>query len=281
MADATQVLRDLQSWYHAQCDEDWEHDYGITITSMDNPGWCVQIDLALTWLEQRPFPPLLQEGDDHWFECFVRDKQFLAYCGPNDLSEVLQIFLDWAKSVPNWLSCPPSTPTALDEIRREQDNWDAMKGAPQNEQCAHVDCARKRISLSVFCRRHHYEQIRKMPPPVDRNEVWLSGDEAALRDVKSLILDTVRNMYGAGAIPAPTDDGSDIVELEIFKRPIQLLFTSFDAWTALKIELRNPCEQDCLQTSESLLRLFVKDVVQPAIDTRGNVTIDLNFWKNQ
>jgi hypothetical protein len=29
----------LQRWYTAQCDGGWEHHYGITIGTLDNPGW--------------------------------------------------------------------------------------------------------------------------------------------------------------------------------------------------------------------------------------------------
>ncbi len=35
----------LQTWYQAQCDNDWEHQYGVKIDSLDNPGWMVSIDL--------------------------------------------------------------------------------------------------------------------------------------------------------------------------------------------------------------------------------------------
>ena len=48
----------LQSWYQEQCDNDWEHQYGIKIDSLDNPGWVVTIDLAGTPLEDASMPPL-------------------------------------------------------------------------------------------------------------------------------------------------------------------------------------------------------------------------------
>ena len=35
----------LQSWYAAQCNDTWEHDHGITIDTLDNPGWHVRIDV--------------------------------------------------------------------------------------------------------------------------------------------------------------------------------------------------------------------------------------------
>jgi len=39
-------LRELQDWYLSQCDGDWEHQNGINIVSLDNPGWTVDIALA-------------------------------------------------------------------------------------------------------------------------------------------------------------------------------------------------------------------------------------------
>ncbi len=49
------VLADLQKWYESQCNEDWEHQYGVTIGTLDNPGWTVTIDLVNTDLEGREF----------------------------------------------------------------------------------------------------------------------------------------------------------------------------------------------------------------------------------
>ncbi|MFD5200063.1 Imm53 family immunity protein [Streptomyces sp. NPDC058375] len=30
--------RSLQGWYSAQCNEDWEHEWGGKIETLDNPG---------------------------------------------------------------------------------------------------------------------------------------------------------------------------------------------------------------------------------------------------
>ena len=44
------MLEWLQDWYLKQCDGGWEHEYGIKIETLDNPGWKVIIDLAYTEL---------------------------------------------------------------------------------------------------------------------------------------------------------------------------------------------------------------------------------------
>jgi len=38
----------LQKWYADHCDGDWEHEYGIVIETLDNPGWSIVIDLKNT-----------------------------------------------------------------------------------------------------------------------------------------------------------------------------------------------------------------------------------------
>jgi hypothetical protein len=73
-------LARLQAWYAAQCDGDWEHQHGVRIETLDNPGWLVTVELAGTQLEGRPFADVA-EGvgyDAHpdaarWVHCVVRD----------------------------------------------------------------------------------------------------------------------------------------------------------------------------------------------------------------
>ena len=50
-----ELLLKLQKWYASQCDGHWEHSSGITIESMDNPGWWVKINLKGTSLENKKF----------------------------------------------------------------------------------------------------------------------------------------------------------------------------------------------------------------------------------
>ncbi|MFK0239099.1 Imm53 family immunity protein, partial [Streptomyces vinaceus] len=35
---------------------DWEHEWGVKIATLDNPGWTVEIDLEETDLEGREYP---------------------------------------------------------------------------------------------------------------------------------------------------------------------------------------------------------------------------------
>jgi hypothetical protein len=42
------MIQGLQNWYLAKCDGDWEHEFGISIETLDNSGWMVTIDLSNT-----------------------------------------------------------------------------------------------------------------------------------------------------------------------------------------------------------------------------------------
>ncbi|MEM8505284.1 MAG: immunity 53 family protein [Cyanobacteria bacterium P01_D01_bin.1] len=93
------ALDDIQDWYSAQCDEDWEHSFGITIETLDNPGWAVKIDLEGTLLEAKEFHKIAkEETEDSWLVCKVEGKKFVGYGDPSRLEEVLLLFLQWAKS---------------------------------------------------------------------------------------------------------------------------------------------------------------------------------------
>ncbi|MCX4762195.1 immunity 53 family protein [Streptomyces sp. NBC_01275] len=90
----------LQRWYEAQCDGDWEHEWGVRIDTLDNPGWSVRIDLEETLLAGRPYEgtEFRRSGSD-WGMARVSDDVFEASCGPLNLGEVLGLFRVWATSV--------------------------------------------------------------------------------------------------------------------------------------------------------------------------------------
>jgi hypothetical protein len=93
----------LAEWYAAQCNGDWEHQSGVTIGSLDNPGWSLTINLEGTALEGRTFAP--QEHDlmsnESWWTCAVKGTDFEGQCGPRDLPVLLSIFRKWADLHPS------------------------------------------------------------------------------------------------------------------------------------------------------------------------------------
>jgi hypothetical protein len=95
--NTSDIVGRLQSWFASQCDGQWEHQHGVSISTLDNPGWSVKIDLSGTALSHTVFVDIKQqESCNNWYECRVEHGNFLAYCGPLNLVTVLLIFLDWA-----------------------------------------------------------------------------------------------------------------------------------------------------------------------------------------
>jgi hypothetical protein len=51
----------LQSFFAEHCDGDWEHEFGVEITTTDNPGWHVKIDLSGTRFHGLEFDTIKDE----------------------------------------------------------------------------------------------------------------------------------------------------------------------------------------------------------------------------
>lgn len=88
----------LQNWYESQCDGDWEHQYGVKIGTLDNPGWTVDISLEGTEMEDRAFIDMRRDiSENDWIICRVRDRVFQASGGPRNLEDILRVFKDWVE----------------------------------------------------------------------------------------------------------------------------------------------------------------------------------------
>ena len=97
------VLLRLQKWYADQCDGDWEHQYGVHVGMLDNPGWQVDIDLTDTDLEGRAFAELAEglgetghQENPRWIRCWVNDGMWQGRSDETLLARQLLLFLEWA-----------------------------------------------------------------------------------------------------------------------------------------------------------------------------------------
>lgn len=89
-------IQKIQLWYIRQCDDTWEHQYGVSIDTLDNPGWSVVIDLVDTDLESAQIEPLIKEStsnDGDWLQCKIESGKFIGYGGPLKLDSILSLFL--------------------------------------------------------------------------------------------------------------------------------------------------------------------------------------------
>ena len=97
MLDSADPFVWLQGWYYATCDGDWEHQYGIKLSNCDNPGWLLEIDVTGTSLEDAAFDTVIRQRNEHdWVHCNKSDLHFYANGGPTNLTEILNVFREWA-----------------------------------------------------------------------------------------------------------------------------------------------------------------------------------------
>jgi hypothetical protein len=92
------TIKEIENWYSNQCNGDWEHGKGIELTTIDNPGWRLKINLVDTVFELRPFQRIeIERSESNWYHCWIKDGFFEAACGAKNLEEVLGIFIEWSK----------------------------------------------------------------------------------------------------------------------------------------------------------------------------------------
>ena len=95
----------LMNWYRAQCDEDWEHRFGVSIGTLDNPGWSLAVDLQGTEMEGRAFAAVSDNVDanghpagEAWLVCRLEGGQFRAYGGALDVGRMIRVFREWVEA---------------------------------------------------------------------------------------------------------------------------------------------------------------------------------------
>jgi len=89
----------LQAWYQVQSNGRWERAHGVTIESLETPGWIVTIDLAGTPLENHPMRAVARDlSKRDWMICEVDRNQFRGQGDPEKLLSIIQTFQTWAES---------------------------------------------------------------------------------------------------------------------------------------------------------------------------------------
>ena len=83
----------IENWYNSQCNGDWEHDYGIKIATVDNPGWSIEIDFNNTILKHSDIPwELYQKSENNWIGFKIENNKFYSSGDPKKLNKILEIF---------------------------------------------------------------------------------------------------------------------------------------------------------------------------------------------
>ena len=74
----TDSLAQLQQWYLSNCNGDWEHTYGVSIGTLDNPGWSLKIELTGTSCDGRDLARSAvgdHDTDESWHVRWVADNE--------------------------------------------------------------------------------------------------------------------------------------------------------------------------------------------------------------
>ncbi len=89
----------LEKWYLQNTDGEWEHFYGVSIGTLDNPGWFVHIDLRETKFENTKFDEIYQDrGENDWIRCVVEDEIFKGVGDSLKLNQIIEVFRNWVES---------------------------------------------------------------------------------------------------------------------------------------------------------------------------------------
>jgi len=92
-------LSTLEKWYSQQCNGDWEHGFGVDISTIDNPGWSVAIGLHDTPKQETTLARVrIDRRHDDWIHYWADEQKFQIRCGPLNLSEAIEIFARWFDS---------------------------------------------------------------------------------------------------------------------------------------------------------------------------------------
>ena len=66
------IIQWLQDWTKSQIDGDWEHELGISISMLDNPGWVLSADVSNYGDFLKETKPLGRDNDVDWIDFEVR-----------------------------------------------------------------------------------------------------------------------------------------------------------------------------------------------------------------
>lgn len=90
------LVKKIQHWYSVQCDLGRGNKNLFHIGTLDNPGWDLKVSLLGTSMQGRTRDwVLLERTENDWAGWMVKDNEFGAAGGAENLVEILTMFLDW------------------------------------------------------------------------------------------------------------------------------------------------------------------------------------------
>ena len=96
------ILDWIQDWFRENCDGDWEHGEVIQITTIDNPGWEVEIDISNTSIASMELDWILNEtSKQDWYGVKIADQKFTAAGDIGKLKFLLGLFKKMIDKIEN------------------------------------------------------------------------------------------------------------------------------------------------------------------------------------
>lgn len=88
-----EILDWIQNWFKANCDGNWEGGDGIQITTLENPGWEIEIDISNTSIANITIEWILNEnGKQDWYGVKIENQKFIASGDADKLTFLLELF---------------------------------------------------------------------------------------------------------------------------------------------------------------------------------------------
>lgn len=95
-----EILDWIQHWFKGHCDGDWEHHDGIQITTIEKPGWDVEIDISNTSIANIHIPWILNETSaQNWYGVKIENQKFNASGDPEKLTFLLNLFKEMIEKI--------------------------------------------------------------------------------------------------------------------------------------------------------------------------------------
>lgn len=97
-----EILDWIQNWFKDNCDGDWEKGEVIQITTLENPGWDIEIDISNTSLANIEINWILNEnGKQDWYGVKIENQKFNAAGDSKKLEFLLNLFKEMIDKIEN------------------------------------------------------------------------------------------------------------------------------------------------------------------------------------
>jgi hypothetical protein len=86
----------LEDGYWHQRNENWKHEFRLSMDTLDNPDWKITIDLNNPDIINKIFETYkVERAKNNWCCCWIENLKFEGRGGAKNLREILEVFFSW------------------------------------------------------------------------------------------------------------------------------------------------------------------------------------------